>query len=70
MAEIRADMVANVMEIYFAEGDTVNPGDTVVLLESMKMEIPVIADQGGKVVRLGVSVGDVVQEGDLIIETE
>jgi biotin carboxyl carrier protein len=69
MAEIRADMVANVMEIYVQEGDAVNAGDTIVLLESMKMEIPVIADHAGTVTRLGVSVGDVVQEGDLIIET-
>ena len=69
MAEIRADIVANVMEIYVAEGDTINVGDTIVLLESMKMEIPVIAETAGKVIRLAVSVGDVVQEGDLIIES-
>ena len=67
MAEIRADMVANVMEIYVAEGKVINVGDTIVLLESMKMEIPVIAEEAGTVTRLAVSVGDVVQEGDLII---
>lgn len=70
MAEIRADMVANVMEIFVSEGDAVAVGDTVVLLESMKMEIPVIADHAGTVTRLAVDVGDVVQEGDLIIETQ
>lgn len=70
MAEIRADMVANVMEIYVAVGDSVAVGDTIVLLESMKMEIPVIADTAGTVTRLAVDVGDVVQEGDLIIETQ
>ena len=68
MAEIRADMVANVMEIYIAEGDTIAIGDTVVLLESMKMEIPVISEVAGKIIRLAVTQGDVVQEGDLIIE--
>jgi biotin carboxyl carrier protein len=68
MAEIRADMVANVMEIYVAEGDTISVGDTVVLLESMKMEIPVISEVAGKIVRLAVTQGDVVQEGDLIVE--
>ena len=67
MADVRADMVANVMEIYVTEGAEISPGDTIVLLESMKMEIPVIAEQAGKVSRLAVSVGDVVQEGDLII---
>jgi biotin carboxyl carrier protein len=68
MAEIRADMVANVMEIYVAEGDQISVGDTVVLLESMKMEIPVIAEVAGVVSRLAVTQGDVVQEGDLIVE--
>ena len=68
MAEIRADMVANVMEIYVAEGDQISVGDTVVLLESMKMEIPVIAEVAGIVSRLAVTQGDVVQEGDLIVE--
>lgn len=68
MSEIRADMVANVMEIYVAEGDQISVGDTVVLLESMKMEIPVISEVAGKIVRLAVTQGDVVQEGDLIVE--
>lgn len=68
MSEIRADMVANVMEIYVAEGDQISVGDTVVLLESMKMEIPVISEVAGKIVRLAVTKGDVVQEGDLIVE--
>lgn len=68
MAEIRADMVANVMEIYVTEGDEIAIGDTVVLLESMKMEIPVIAEVTGKITRLAVTQGDVVQEGDLIVE--
>ena len=70
MADVRADMVANVMEIHVTEGAEISPGDTIVLLESMKMEIPVIAEQAGKVSRLAVSVGDVVQEGDLIISID
>ena len=70
MADVRADMVANVMEIYVTEGAEISPGDIIVLLESMKMEIPVIAEQAGKVSRLAVSVGDVVQEGDLIISID
>jgi acetyl-CoA carboxylase biotin carboxyl carrier protein len=47
MSDVRADMVANVMEIYVTEGATLNVGDTIVLLESMKMEIPVIAEESG-----------------------
>jgi biotin carboxyl carrier protein len=67
MADVRADMVANVMEIYVTQGGQIEIGDTIVLLESMKMEIPVIAEEAGKVTRIAVSVGDVVQEGDLLV---
>jgi len=41
-------------------------GDTLVILESMKMEIPVLAESPGTLTRLAVAEGDVVQEGDLI----
>jgi biotin carboxyl carrier protein len=70
MSDVRADMVANVMEIYVTEGAMLNVGDTIVLLESMKMEIPVIAEESGAVSRVAVSVGDVVQEGDLIVSID
>jgi biotin carboxyl carrier protein len=42
-------------------------GDTVVLLESMKMEIPVLAERAGTVTAVRVSEGDVVQEGDVLV---
>jgi acetyl-CoA carboxylase biotin carboxyl carrier protein len=64
--EVRAEMVANVWKVVVAEGDTVDDGDTLVILESMKMEIPVLAEAPGKVIQLGVAEGDVVQDGDLI----
>jgi len=63
--EVRAEMVANVWKIVVAEGDQVEDGDTLAILESMKMEIPVIAEASGTV-SLKVAEGDVVQEGDLI----
>ena len=66
MAEVRAEMVANVWKVVVAEGDTVADGDTLVILESMKMEIPVLAEGDGTVSSLAVSEGDVVQEGDVI----
>ena len=66
MTEIRAEMVANVWKVVAAEGDELEDGDTLVILESMKMEIPVLAEGGGKLTRLAVSEGDVIQEGDLI----
>ena len=64
--EIRAEMVANVWKVVKAAGDAVAEGDTLVILESMKMEIPVIAEADGTVSRIAVTEGDVVQEGDLI----
>ena len=64
--EIRAEMVANVWKVIAAPGDVVADGDTLVILESMKMEIPVIAEGDGTVREIAVGEGDVVNEGDLI----
>ena len=66
MAEIRAEMVANVWRVLVSEGDHVADGDTLVILESMKMEIPVLAETSGVVSKLHVAEGDVVQEDELI----
>lgn len=66
--EVRAEMVANVWKVLVAEGDPVAEGDTLVILESMKMEIPVIAEVGGTVSKVAVAEGAVVQEDDLIAE--
>ena len=64
--EIRAEMVANVWKVVKAAGDEVVEGDTLVILESMKMEIPVVAESDGTISEIAVAEGDVVQEGDLI----
>jgi acetyl-CoA carboxylase biotin carboxyl carrier protein len=66
VAEVRAEMVANVWRVLVAEGDHVNDGDALVILESMKMEIPVLAENAGTLTKLHVVEGDVVQEDDLI----
>jgi len=68
--EIRAEMVANVWKVVVAAGDQVSDGDTLVILESMKMEIPVLAESDGTVAEIAVNEGDVVQEGDLIARVE
>ena len=67
--EVRAEMVANVWKIVVTEGQQVEDGDTLVILESMKMEIPVIAESSGAV-SIKIAEGDVVQEGDLIAVIE
>lgn len=65
--DIRAEMVANVLSIQVMVGEQVSVGQQLLLLESMKMEIPVLSDTAGHVVEISVSPGDVIQEGDLLI---
>ncbi len=67
--EVRAELVANVWKIVATEGQQVEDGDTLVILESMKMEIPVVAESSGTV-SIKIAEGDVVQEGDLIAVIE
>ena len=67
MAEdVRAEIVASVLEVVVSKCDQIGPGDTLVLLESMKMEIPVLAEIAGTITEVNVSVGDVIQAGHLI----
>ncbi len=69
MAEdVRAEIVATVLEVVVREGDQIGEGDTLVLLESMKMEIPVLVEAAGAVRAIKVAPGDVVQEGDVLVE--
>jgi acetyl-CoA carboxylase biotin carboxyl carrier protein len=66
-SDVVAEMVANVMAVTVAVGEEVAAGDTIVMLESMKMEIPVLAEHPGTVSAIRVAAGDVVQEGDILI---
>jgi acetyl-CoA carboxylase biotin carboxyl carrier protein len=68
--DVVAEMVANVMRVTVGAGDPVVVGDTVVLLESMKMEIPVLAEHAGTVASVKVGPGDVVQEGDILVSID
>ncbi len=65
-----AELVANVAEVNVAIGDAVSVGQSLVLLESMKMEIPVLAERAGIVTDVAISVGEVVREGDVIAVIE
>ncbi len=64
--EIRAEITANVWQVPAEVGQTVAEGDELAILESMKMEIPVVASVGGTVREVAVSPDDQVVEGDLI----
>ncbi|MYS79632.1 biotin/lipoyl-binding carrier protein [Embleya scabrispora] len=71
MAEqVLAEMVANVAKVVAHEGETVEAGSTLVILESMKMEIPVLNEFPGTIARITVAEGDVIQEGDPIAVIE
>jgi acetyl-CoA carboxylase biotin carboxyl carrier protein len=67
---VEAELVANVIQVLVSAGDAVAVGDMVVLLESMKMEIPVESEWAGTIGQVGVTVGDVVNEGDLLVVVE
>ncbi|HVM12671.1 MAG TPA: acetyl-CoA carboxylase biotin carboxyl carrier protein subunit [Actinomycetota bacterium] len=65
--EIKSPMVGKVFRIECAVGQTINEGDVVIVLESMKMEMPVEADASGVVQSIPVQVEQTVQEGDVLV---
>ncbi len=70
MAEIEAHITGTVWKIEVALGDDVADGDTVVILESMKMEMPVESEDDGKVTEIRCEEGQSVQEGDVLVVLE
>jgi acetyl-CoA carboxylase biotin carboxyl carrier protein len=70
MADIEAHITGNVWKIEVSVGDDVEDGDTVVILESMKMEIPVEAEDDGTVKEILCQEGQAVSEGDVLVVLE
>ena len=70
MKNITASMAGTVLTIFVATGNQVQLGQEVVMLESMKMEIPIESDTEGSVLDVKVNVGDFVNEGDVLIVLE
>jgi acetyl-CoA carboxylase biotin carboxyl carrier protein len=68
--QVEAHITGTVWKIEVAVGDTVEEGDTVVILESMKMEMPVEAEDEGTVSAILVEEGQSVSEGDALVELE
>lgn len=66
MVEVVAEMVASVSAVMVAAGQRVAAGETLVVVESMKMEIPVPAPVDGTVIELKVAARDVIEEGDIL----
>ena len=70
MAEIKAHITGTVWKIEVKVGDTIEEGDVVAILESMKMEMPVEAEDEGTVKEIRVKEGQPVAEGDIIAIVE
>ncbi|CAM3409978.1 biotin/lipoyl-binding carrier protein [Cytobacillus oceanisediminis] len=70
MREITSSMAGTVLNIMVEAGQEVTAGQEVLMLESMKMEIPVESEASGKVAEVKVNVGDFVNEGDILIVFE
>ena len=70
MPDVEAHITGTVWKIECQVGDSVAEGDTVVILESMKMEMPVEAEEGGVVKEIKVAEGESVNEGDTLVVLE
>ncbi|QNG58886.1 acetyl-CoA carboxylase biotin carboxyl carrier protein subunit [Metabacillus idriensis] len=67
MIEIKASMAGTVLNVLVAAGDEVTAGQDVIMLESMKMEIPVDSPENGVVQEIKAEAGDFVNEGDILM---
>ncbi|MCK1983234.1 MULTISPECIES: acetyl-CoA carboxylase biotin carboxyl carrier protein subunit [Peribacillus] len=70
MAELKASMAGSVWKIVANEGQSVSDGQDIIILESMKMEIPIAAEEAGTIKELKVNEGDFVNEGDVLAVIE
>ena len=70
MSDVEAHITGTVWKIEVQVGDRVEEGDTVLILESMKMEMPVEAEDPGKVAEIRVEEGQSVSEGDTLVVLE
>ena len=68
--QVPAHITGTVWKIEVKVGDAVSSEQTLVILESMKMEMPVEAPEAGRVSRIAVAEGQAVEEGDLLLELE
>lgn len=68
--DVKTEITGNVCEIVLAAGDTVAEDEPILILESMKMEIPIVAPEAGKVLEILVEVGQIVKEGSIVARIE
>jgi biotin carboxyl carrier protein len=65
--EVRAPMVGRIIEVLVETGARVEEEDEILVIESMKMQIPITAPRGGTIAEVRVKAGDTVQEGDILL---
>ena len=65
--EIKAQFPGTVWKVEVSPGDEIERDDDLVILECMKMEIPLVADAGGRVIEVRCAEGDVVEEGQILV---
>lgn len=70
MSKVIANMAGTVWKIVVKQGEKVEEGQDLIILESMKMEIPVIAEASGFVKEIKINEGDFVNEGEVLLELE
>jgi len=70
MKSVKSEMAGSVLELKVKVGDLVKSGQELLIMESMKMEVPVISTVSGKVSSVAKNVGDFVNEGETLIELE
>jgi acetyl-CoA carboxylase biotin carboxyl carrier protein len=68
--QVKAELAGNMWKIVVKEGQQVSADETLMIMESMKMEIPVNAPRAGRVAKLHVNEGQTVQEGDLLADLD
>ncbi len=70
MIDLRADITGNVWKVVKAEGDAVGEDEPILIMESMKMEIPVTSPESGVVKELLVKEGDTVENGTVVVRIQ
>ncbi|WP_232698367.1 acetyl-CoA carboxylase biotin carboxyl carrier protein subunit [Brevibacillus daliensis] len=70
MKQVRATMAGTILRLLVDTGNEIESGADVIVLESMKMEVPMATESAGKVTSVKVQIGDFVNEGDVLVELE
>ena len=70
MKQVTATMAGTVIQVLVSAGDNVGTGQDVIVMESMKMEVPLQAEAAGTVKEVKVNIGDFVNEGDVVLVLE